>query len=202
MVRNLAGLPATVLKVTTLAVAFSLFGLAIATRAIADAPQPIDWSAQSLVGIHGEPVDAGAFAGRVVLLVNTASRCAFTPQYKGLEALSEDYAGLGLVVLSVPSNDFGGQEPGGNAQIADFCASAYNVSFPMLQKASVTGNDAHPLFAWARRSGGRDGVPGWNFHKILIGRDGRFIAGFPSYLAPRSPEVTGAVERTLKTPAM
>lgn len=176
--------------------------LAPTTASARSAGAPIDWGALDLVDIHGDPMDAASFAGRVVLVVNTASRCAFTPQYEGLEALWDAYGGTGLTVLGVPSNDFGNQEPGSDEEIAAFCSSTYEVSFPMLSKAKVTGPAAHPLFAWARRAGGRAAVPGWNFHKILIGRDGAFVAAFPSYVAPRSPEVMGAVEKALATPAL
>ncbi|WP_171973570.1 glutathione peroxidase [Acuticoccus yangtzensis] len=199
--------PAAIVKVAALAVAASAVGLTMAARSLADvagAASPrggaaLVWEDQRLTGIDGEPFDAAALAGRVVLLVNTASRCAFTPQYEGLEALNAAYRGLGLTVLAVPSNDFGGQEPGSDADIANFCTSRYKVSFPMLQKAPVTGSGAHPLFAWARRAGGRAAVPGWNFHKILIGRDGRIAGTFASYVSPRSPQVMGAVEAALRT---
>ncbi|MBJ3778823.1 glutathione peroxidase [Acuticoccus mangrovi] len=183
-------------------------GLALAlvasltARGHADTVAPLAWQSLRLTDIHGEPVDGGRFAGRVVLLVNTASRCAFTPQYDGLEALWREEGRAGLVVLGVPSNDFGGQEPGSNAEIAQFCTSTYRVSFPMLQKAKVTGKAAHPLFQWARQAGGRAAVPAWNFHKILIGRDGRFVAAFPSFVSPRAPEVEAAVGRALATPAL
>jgi glutathione peroxidase len=162
---------------------------------------PLDWTAVELRGLEGETVDGSAFAGRVVLLVNTASRCAFTPQYEGLEALSDRFSGVGLTVVGIPSNDFGRQEPGTNADIAAFCTATYGVSFPMLEKSHVVGPEAHPLFAWAREAGGRAAVPGWNFHKVLIGRDGRFVAGFPSFVPPSDPALVAAVERALATPA-
>ncbi|RAH99803.1 glutathione peroxidase [Acuticoccus sediminis] len=200
----IASAPGTVFKVAALVAAASTFAFAMAARMVSADTLPanaraIDWSSVSLTGIHGERLDADLFAGRVVLLVNTASRCAFTPQYEGLQALSDEYAGLGLTVLGVPSNDFGSQEPGSNGEIASFCSARYDVSFPMLEKAAVTGRDAHPLFTWARQNGGRAAVPAWNFHKILIGRDGRIAATFPSYMSPRSPQVMGAVERALRT---
>ncbi len=199
----IAAAPATVFKVAAIAAAASAFGIAMAARSVsaqttAMTPTSIDWSALALTDIHGDRLNTAAFAGRVVLVVNTASRCAFTPQYEGLEALNDMYGGLGLTVLGVPSNDFGGQEPGTNSEIAGFCTARYDVSFPLLEKAAVTGKNAHPLFAWARRTGGRKAVPAWNFHKILIGRDGRLVASFPSYMSPRSPQVMGAVETALK----
>lgn len=196
-----AAVPARLFRVTALAAAVSALGLAVAAKTLAVASEPgraLEWSGVPLTDIHGAAVDGEALAGRVVLLVNTASRCAFTPQYEGLEALHDRYGGLGLTVLGVPSNDFGGQEPGSNADIAQFCSATYDVSFTMLEKASVVGSDAHPLFAWARKAGGREAVPGWNFHKVLIGRDGKFVAGFPSYVSPRSPQVMGAVETALR----
>lgn len=173
-----------------------------ATMAPVRAGPAVEWAAMPLVDLEGEPVDGEDFAGRVVLLVNTASRCAFTPQYEDLEALWDRYEALGLTVLGVPSNDFGRQEPGSNAEIADFCAATYAVSFPILAKSPVTGAAAHPLFAWAREAGGRPAVPAWNFHKILIGRDGSFVTAFPSYVKPSSSDVVQHVERALGTPAI
>ena len=196
---SITATPATVMKVAAAAIAASAIGIAMAARTVAETPAPIDWSRLPLTDIHGDPIDGRQLAGRVVLVVNTASRCAFTPQYEGLEALNDAYAGLGLTVLGVPSNDFGGQEPGTNAQIAGFCSARYDVDFPMLEKARVTGRDPHPLYAWARRVGGRKAVPAWNFHKILIGRDGHIAAAFPSYMSPRSPQVMDAVEKALRT---
>lgn len=182
------------------AAALAFVATTASTPVAADAP--VNWDSRSLTTIHGDPLPDDAVRGRVVLMVNTASRCAFTPQYEGLEEISDKYTGLGLTVLGVPSNDFGGQEPGTNEEIAQFCSATYGVSFPMLEKTKVTGGDAHPLYRWARDAGGRAAVPAWNFHKILIGRDGRFVAGFPSFTSPTSGQVTAAIERALATPAM
>lgn len=177
--------------------------LAAGGSALARSDRPIDWRGVDLVDIHGAPLPVGTFAGKVVLVVNTASRCAFTPQYDGLEALWDRYRGQGLVVLGIPSNDFGNQEPGSNQEIAAFCQSTFGVSFPMTGKARVTGANAHPVFAWARESGGRAAIPGWNFHKVLIGRDGTYRAAFPSFEKPTSAAVTRAVEAALaEAPAM
>ncbi|MEM8853831.1 MAG: glutathione peroxidase [Pseudomonadota bacterium] len=181
-----------------LAVAAIIAGL----TAVPAKAETLNWAAKPLTGLEGEAVDGKAFAGRVVLLVNTASQCAFTPQYEALEALWQRYRDTGFTVLGVPSNDFGGQEPGSNEEIAAFCSSTYGVSFPMLQKAPVTGPSAHPLFAWARQEGGRAAVPAWNFHKVLIGRDGEIAGAFPSYIKPDAPQVTAAIERALRTPAL
>ncbi|MEM0907118.1 MAG: glutathione peroxidase [Pseudomonadota bacterium] len=180
------------------------FGVAAAFGAQANpkaGSQPVNWSAHTLTSIDGTALPPNAVEGRVVLLVNTASRCAFTPQYAELEALHQRYQSLGLTVLGVPSNDFGGQEPGSNQDIAAFCGSRYNVSFPMLEKVKVTGTTAHPLYRWAREAGGSAAIPAWNFHKILVGRDGQFITAFPSFITPSSARLTDAVERAIRTPS-
>ena len=135
------------------------------------------------------------YAGKVVLVVNTASYCGFTPQYKGLEAMYAKYGPQGLVVLGFPSNDFGQQEPGSGKQIADFCYNTYGVKFPMFSKTEVVGPHTAPLFmALAQATGQR---PTWNFHKYLIGRDGRVIASFDSEVTPASPTLVAGVEKAL-----
>lgn len=140
--------------------------------------QPIDWSRVSLDSIGGGPMATADFGGRVVLLVNTASRCGFTGQYRGLELLWRRYRNRGLIVLGVPSNDFGGQEPGSNEEIRQFCGVTFDVTFPLAGKQVVSGPAAHPLYRWAAAQTGALGTPSWNFHKILIGRDGRVIDWF------------------------
>lgn len=134
------------------------------------------------------------YAGRVLLVVNTASFCGFTPQYQGLEALHNKYKDRGLVVLGFPSNDFS-QETGSNQQIADFCESTFGVKFPMFTKTTVRGPQAHPFYkTLAQRSGQ---APQWNFHKYLVGRDGNVAAAFPSATGPQSRELVTAVEKLL-----
>ena len=140
--------------------------------------QPIDWPAVSLESIAGGPMPTAGYSGQVVLLVNTASRCGFTGQYRGLEALWRRYKDRGLVVLGVPSNDFGGQEPGRNEEIARFCEATFGITFPLADKQIVSGSAAHPLYRWAADQTGALGTPNWNFHKILVGRDGRIIDWF------------------------
>lgn len=128
-----------------------------------------------------------AYAGKVVLVVNTASRCGYTPQYEGLEALYRKYAPRGLVVLGFPSNDFGQQEPGTETQVAEFCRVNYGVSFPMFEKLAVSEGRADPLFArLATDAGGQ--YPRWNFHKYLVGRDGRVVASHGSATTPQQLE--------------
>lgn len=158
----------------------------------------LNWSALGLVGIDGKPLPEERLANKVVLVVNTASLCGFTPQYKGLQALWERYRDRGLVVLGIPSNDFGGQEPGSEAKIKDFCEVNFGVNFPMTTKQTVRGPHAHPLFRWAEAEGGAAAVPGWNFHKLLVGRDGRLLATFPSEVEPTAPEVSRAIESALR----
>ncbi|MDI4634545.1 glutathione peroxidase [Pelomonas sp. V22] len=130
------------------------------------------------LSIEGKPADLASQRGRVILIVNTASACGFTPQFKGLEQLWKDYAARGLVVIGFPSNEFGGQDPGSNEEISSFCELNYGVSFPMMSKVKVNGKDAHPLWQWLK--GEKPGILGtqaikWNFTKFLIGRNGQVI---------------------------
>ncbi|MGZ5085302.1 MAG: glutathione peroxidase [Usitatibacter sp.] len=135
------------------------------------------------------------YAGKVVLVVNTASYCGYTPQYKGLQALNEKYKPRGLVILGFPSNDFGAQEPGSEKEIADFCDRTYAVKFPMFSKTAVKDPGGSAVFdALAKATGER---PKWNFHKYLIARDGKTVASFPSKVDPESPEFIAKVEQLL-----
>ena len=173
----------------TLAAAF----LGAALPAAAACPPLLD---HRMASIKGEPADLCQYAGKVVLVVNTASYCGYTGQYKGLESLHQRYKDRGLVVLGVPSNDFGAQEPGSDAQVAEFCERTYKVRFPMLSKSVVSGPRAAPLY---RGLAGKTGqAPGWNFHKYLLGRDGQAIGSFPSAVAPDDPRVLAAVEKALE----
>lgn len=149
-----------------------------------------------LHNLNGEPVDLCAYTGQVVLVVNTASYCGFTPQYKALEALYRQYHARGLTVLGFPSNDFGNQEPGSNKEIAKFCKLTYGVEFPMMEKASITGKHPSAPYPALFRATGQE--PQWNFHKYLISRDGRNIQSFASDIKPDSPYFTGALETMLK----
>ena len=146
--------------------------------------------------ILGQKEDLCQYAGKVVVVVNTASFCGYTPQYKGLQALNERYKSRGLVILGFPSNDFGNQEPKGNAEIADFCDRTYAVRFPMFAKTSVRQAGGSPLYdALAKATGER---PKWNFHKYVISRDGTQVASFISKVDPESPEFLAKVEEFLK----
>src|ERR1700716_3135415 len=126
--------------------------------------------------IHDQPQSLCEYQGKVLLVVNTASQCGYTPQYEGLEALYRKYRPRGLVVLGFPSNDFGGQEPGSNKEIAAFCVNQYAIDFPMFSKISVKGKEASPLYAELAKSTGK--APGWNFHKYLVDRSGKQVQSF------------------------
>jgi glutathione peroxidase len=148
-------------------------------------------------GLSAPRIPMTAFKGDVVLMVNTASRCGYTPQYEGLQRLQAKYEAKGFTVVGVPSNDFGGQEPGSAEEIRTFCEANYGVTFPMTAKTPVTGKAAHPFYRWAVNELGADAQPRWNFHKILIGRDGRPIAAFASGVAPDSPKLVKAIETAI-----
>lgn len=147
------------------------------------------------------PINLSDYKGKVLLIVNTASKCGFTGQYKGLEKLYTDYKGEGLVIIGIPSNDFGGQEPGSEKEIAQFCEMNYGVSFPMAAKQVVSGDDAHPFYYFARETLGYLAAPKWNFHKYLIGRDGILVDHFHSTTAPDSERLVNAVKEQLAKPA-
>lgn len=144
-----------------------------------------------------EPLPLSSFKGKVLLIVNTASKCGFTPQYAQLETLYEKYKDRGLVVLGVPSNDFGQQEPGNDQEIENFCQVNYGVTFPMTAKEVVSGKNAHPFYLWAREKLGFGTAPKWNFHKYLINRQGELVTYFYSTTSPEAPRFVKAVEKAL-----
>ena len=145
--------------------------------------------------LDGKPQSLAAYKGRVVLAVNVASECGYTPQYAGLQKLYLDYKDRGLVVLGVPSNQFGAQEPGTAAQIETFCQTTYGVTFPLFEKLDVKGAHQAPLYQFLTA---KHGEPAWNFHKYLVGKDGQVLRAFPSKVAPDSPELRAAIEAALK----
>jgi glutathione peroxidase len=147
--------------------------------------------------IDGQPLPMTTFKDKVVLVVNTASKCGLTPQYDGLEKLYTDYKDKGLVVLGVPCNQFMGQEPGTEAEIKDFCETRFNVDFPLTSKVDVKEAGAHPFYKWAEAELGEPAVPVWNFHKILIGKHGEAIRAFGPRTEPLDGEVTAAIEAAL-----
>lgn len=154
-----------------------------------------DYSFTTLVG--EAPLPLSQFKGKVILIVNTASNCGFTKQYEGLQKLYDTYKDKGLVILGVPSNDFGEQEPGSSGEIAQFCKLNYGVTFPMATKQVVSGDDAHPFYQWAREVLGFGTAPKWNFHKYLVARDGTLVDHFNSTTAPDAARLVEAVETAL-----
>lgn len=159
-------------------------------------PTIYDFDAES---ITGQPVKLADYQGQVLLIVNTASQCGFTPQFKGLQDLHEQYGGKGLTVLGFPSNEFGGQDPGANDEIASFCEMNYGVSFPMMAKIEVNGKAAHPLYQWLKAE--KPGLLGieaikWNFTKFLIGKDGRVLKRYAPQDAPE--KIAADIEAALK----
>jgi glutathione peroxidase len=173
-----------------------LISLLLPSAALAACPPLLGYTFDSLTD---QPTPLCRFEGKVLLVVNTASYCGYTPQYEGLEALYRRYRDKGLVILGFPANDFGAQEPGSNRDIAKFCEANYGVSFPMFAKSAVVGSDANPLFAkLAARTGER---PEWNFHKYLIDRSGERIVSFESGVTPGDGKLVGEIERMLAAPA-
>lgn len=149
------------------------------------------------VSIDGDKLPLEVWRGRPVLVVNTASFCGYTPQYSDLEALWQRYRDRGLVVLGVPSNDFGQQEPGAASEIKQFCATIYSVDFPLTEKARVIGGDAHPFYRWIAAMVGEAGTPRWNFHKYLVGPDGQLAGAWPAQVSPTDARITSEIERLL-----
>ena len=147
--------------------------------------------------IDGAPLPMTTFKDKVVLVVNTASACGLTPQYDGLEKLYTDYKDKGLVVLGVPCNQFMGQEPGTEAEIKSFCETRFGVDFPLTAKEDVKGETAHPFYKWALQTLGEPADPAWNFHKLLVGKDGKLIRAFGPRTEPMADEITGAISAAL-----
>jgi glutathione peroxidase len=155
----------------------------------------------TLKSIDGQSVSLSTYHGKVLMLVNVASKCGFTPQYTALESLYEKYKDKGLVIVGIPANNFGGQEPGTNEEIKKFCSTKYNVSFPMMAKVSVKGDDKTPLYTFLTDKGTDPKFAGdiqWNFTKFLFDRNGNPVARFEPKVTPDSPEVIAAIESALK----
>jgi glutathione peroxidase len=151
----------------------------------------------SAVSLEGEPQSLKRYEGKVLLVVNTASQCGYTPQYEGLEELYKKFRDRGLVVLGFPSNDFGSQEPGSNKQIRIFCQSKYSVDFPMFAKGPVSGGAVQPVFQWLLKHSPTSEEIAWNFEKFLVSRDGQVLARFKSAVTPDSPPLVSAITEAL-----
>jgi glutathione peroxidase len=178
------------------ALALGLLSALWGASAPADSAKPRAYNF-SFEAIEGGRMPLEQWRGKVLLVVNTASFCGFTPQYEGLQALWQRYSERGLVVIGVPSNDFGGQEPNSEREILGFCKGAYNVTFPLTSKQVVSGSQAHPFYRWAVDSLGAGAAPKWNFHKFLVGRDGNLLTAFPTRVTPQAPELIRAIEAAL-----
>ncbi len=150
-------------------------------------------------GLSTDRVPMSAFQGDVVMVVNTASRCGLTGQYEGLQALYEEFGEQGFAIVGVPSGDFMGQELATAEEIREFCTMNFGVTFPMAGRTRVTGNEAHPFYRWARDEMGDDAIPRWNFHKLLLNRNGELIGAFSSRTEPDAPEVRAAIEAAIRS---
>ena len=151
----------------------------------------------NIKSINGELINFADYKDKTVLLVNVASNCGFTKQYSGLQTLYDTYKSKGLLVIGIPSNQFGGQEPGTNEEIKNFCETNFNITFPITDKVSVKGELAHPIYLWAKKNHGRSTVPKWNFHKILISKDGKIHNTYSSYVGPTSKKLIQEIENLL-----
>ncbi|WP_243325022.1 glutathione peroxidase [Geothrix sp. SG200] len=165
------------------------------TLPAAERKVPMSLHEITLRTLDGKPQSLAAYQDKVVLAVNVASECGFTPQYAGLQKLYADYKDRGLVVLGFPCNQFGAQEPGTAAQIESFCQKNYGVTFPLFEKLDVKGAHQAPVYQFLTA---KHGEPAWNFHKYLVGKDGQVLQAFPSKVAPDSPDLRAAIEAALK----
>jgi len=151
----------------------------------------------SIKSINNEIINLSEFKGKVVLLVNVASKCGFTEQYNDLQTLYEKYKEKNFLVIGVPSNQFGGQEPGSNNEIKNFCETNFNITFPITDKVNVKGKDAHNIYKWAKENHGSSTVPKWNFHKILINKEGKIQDTFNSFIKPLSNKIIKQIDLAL-----
>jgi glutathione peroxidase len=147
--------------------------------------------------INGEELDLSSFKGKTILLVNVASKCGFTNQYDDLQKIYDDFRDKGLIVIGIPTNQFGGQEPGSEKEIKNFCETNFNITFPMTSKYEVKGANAHPIYIWAKDTFGKSTVPKWNFHKILINKNGEIVDTFASFTGPMSKKIINKLDQIL-----
>ena len=149
------------------------------------------------IGIDGNKIELSNFKNKVLVVVNVASRCGYTPQYEGLQKLWSNYKNKDLVVIGIPTNNFK-QEPGNNKEIKDFCETNFGINFPMTEKTNVIGKDAHPFYKWAKKNHGIGAIPKWNFHKIIIGKNGKVVDTFASFTKPTSDKFLNLIEKEIK----
>ena len=148
--------------------------------------------------LDGSELSLKNYSGKVIVVINVASQCGFTNQYEDMQKIWEDYQEKGLIVLGVPSNDFGNQEPGDSDDIKNFCEAKFGISFPMTEKVNVKGDSAHPFYLWAKDNHGKSAVPKWNFHKILIDKNGKVADTFSSITNPSSRKFIRVIEKLIK----
>ena len=147
--------------------------------------------------LDGSDLNLSEFKNKVIIVVNVASQCGFTKQYKDMQNIWEQYQEKGIVIIGVPSNDFGNQEPGSNQEIKNFCQAKFGITFPMTEKVIVKGSEAHPFYLWAEKNHGKSAVPKWNFHKIIINKSGKIAQTFSSMTNPSSKKFKSAIENLL-----
>jgi glutathione peroxidase len=179
-----------ILIVYTILIMISLFGKV-------DAKYEKKFFDLSINDINGQQLDLEKYKDKIILLVNVASKCGFTKQYTGLQELYEKYQEKGFVVIGIPSNQFGGQEPGSNEEIKDFCETNFNITFPITDKVNVKGDNLHEIYSWAKENHGKSTIPKWNFHKILINKNGEVQNTFNSFTEPLSKKIIKEIESIL-----
>ena len=147
--------------------------------------------------LNGSNLNLSKYKAKIIVVVNVASQCGFTNQYEDMQKIWEKYQDKGVIILGVPSNDFGNQEPGNNKEIKDFCEAKFGISFPMTEKVSVKGSEAHPFYIWARENHGKSAIPKWNFHKIIIDKNGKIAETFSSITNPSSKKFIKILEKLI-----
>ena len=147
--------------------------------------------------LDGTPLNLSEYRGKVIVAINVASQCGFTSQYEDMQQVWEKYRSKGIIILGIPSNDFGKQEPGSNEDIKNFCEAKFGISFPMTEKVSVKGSEAHPFYIWARENYGKSAIPKWNFHKIIIDKHGEIAETFSSITKPSSEKFIKILEKLI-----
>ena len=149
--------------------------------------------------LDGSSLSLSEYKGKIIIAVNVASQCGFTKQYEDMQNIWEKYQSKGIVMLGIPSNDFGKQEPGTSEEIKNFCEAKFGITFPMTEKVSVKGSEAHPFYIWARKNHGKSAIPKWNFHKIIVGRNGKIDDTFASITNPSSKKFISAIEKSINS---
>ena len=147
--------------------------------------------------LDGSPLKLSEYKNKVIIVVNVASQCGFTKQYEDMQKVWEEYQDKGVIMLGIPSNNFGNQEPGTSEEIKNFCEAKFGITFPMTEKIAVKGENAHPFYKWAKKNHGKSAIPKWNFHKIIIGKDGKIVDTFASITKPSSRKFIEVIEKAL-----